>query len=1230
MLPLKLEINGFMSYGEKQIIDFEKLLRSGIFVIQGMTGAGKSTILDAITFALYGKVPRFKKKEIKSNFINHMRQEAKVMFEFVIKDIEEKTYRVERIISRSGGTDLRIWETVSGGYKEDRVYVGMKDGERRKALHLGYKVKDLEKYIEEKIIKLPYDIFIKTILLPQGEFAQLLNSRTADKVEIILKISGFEEQFNLIGDIAKREISKLKEEYERAKKEYDELKDLSEEDKKKMEYEVEKIEENIRNMEQKERSLSHLKDEILGTQSKLQGVSESLINLVDIKKIISQTYEIRKLRENILGLKAEYETYKILDDFISHIIMTIQEDSGKRVKHTIDKFYNGLSVFSHISQYIKDGSETIKGAISKLSHLISLLKEANTSIPQINILKQEIEKNPPYDELRKIIIEIMHMVREESGIEEEMKNKDNAIKSERAEMEKLTERKKLYEAQLGQEEQKISDIKQKLDKLKMEDLALEIRRKLRRGEKCPVCGNIYAGLPEHDRVEYSAQIDHLESELKKSEEGKERIIMQIEKLRGQIEEKEKNIHRYENEKRNNEQKLLSLNERRRIKLNEIGKLYGKYADAIDILRDFIADSTDELVTPQDILEKYGNIIEKLEQKSQEISKKQQEIMRKQRELGRKIEGIKSIISFIKDDCIPRLKPITNEITTFLSKISDFEKEMEELLSALSETYAKIRVFIDETYDKFPYSEKMQEQIKKLIESVSANPLSSISEINEKTNQIIDKCKLHKDAHIHRDAHISFSSIENMEKLIYSLFALIEKVERYMEMMEGKNEIMEGKSERDRSPDGSPSIDISIFEGIIGELINAKKLLEQDAIELSKKERLSDVFDLTRAIKEEWNNIAVKLYTVRDKNIGKKIGELREGMERMERAISELMTRRREYTKMLKREGSQVVGKIKDICREIDLILPGIVDLNKKHFNQNELQNKLSEIDVLDISESEIDRKIDEFVENKIFDSIAYYMNSLYNLVEGLRAKLKEHSDAVNRELEELSIEKRNLIRYEAEIKFKVGELEKKLKRKIELEDKIPSITAELDILDVIYNDFALSGGFKSFVSAVFLENVVNYASDILSELSTGRYSFVLKGMGSTQRGKQEGNISSGSDITLLSPEIRIYDSYYDAERMPESLSGGETFIASLSLALALAYGLMERASTKFRCFFIDEGFGSLDQNSLDLVINSLEKLAGKGIHLGIISHVESMKNVDYFAKLIVERDKRGFSKIIQE
>ena len=101
MKPIYLEFNGLNSFSSTAKIDFTKLLQGGVFGVFGATGSGKSSILDAIHFALYGTVDRASETDC----INHNSDKMSVIFEFeILQDGTRKRYRIERERRRKNGT----------------------------------------------------------------------------------------------------------------------------------------------------------------------------------------------------------------------------------------------------------------------------------------------------------------------------------------------------------------------------------------------------------------------------------------------------------------------------------------------------------------------------------------------------------------------------------------------------------------------------------------------------------------------------------------------------------------------------------------------------------------------------------------------------------------------------------------------------------------------------------------------------------------------------------------------------------------------------------------------------------------------------------------------------------------------------------------------------------------------------------------------------------------------
>ena len=151
--------------------------------------------------------------------------------------------------------------------------------------------------------------------------------------------------------------------------------------------------------------------------------------------------------------------------------------------------------------------------------------------------------------------------------------------------------------------------------------------------------------------------------------------------------------------------------------------------------------------------------------------------------------------------------------------------------------------------------------------------------------------------------------------------------------------------------------------------------------------------------------------------------------------------------------------------------------------------------------------------------------------------------------------------------------------------------------------------FKNFVLAMYFREVTRRASAHLSRMSDGRY--YLK--------PDEGQASGRGKIGL---GLRVLDAWTGQDRPTATLSGGEKFLTSISLALGLADSIREQnGGVSLDAVFIDEGFGSLDDEALDRVITVLDKIRGSRV-IGIVSHVAGLK-ARIPARIEVEKTASG-------
>ena len=153
----------------------------------------------------------------------------------------------------------------------------------------------------------------------------------------------------------------------------------------------------------------------------------------------------------------------------------------------------------------------------------------------------------------------------------------------------------------------------------------------------------------------------------------------------------------------------------------------------------------------------------------------------------------------------------------------------------------------------------------------------------------------------------------------------------------------------------------------------------------------------------------------------------------------------------------------------------------------------------------------------------------------------------------------------------------------------------------------------SYVLGAEFERILQSASLHLDRMSEGRYGMVF----SDHRAKGS---RSGGGLNL-----EITDTWTGEPREASSLSGGESFLASLSLALGLAEVVQaNNGGIELDTLFIDEGFGTLDAETLDMVMGTIESLRDSGRTIGLISHVEEMKN-RIPAQIVVEKGQNGSS-----
>lgn len=351
MKPIKLSIEGVFSYRTRQEIDFTKLSSEGIFGIFGNTGSGKSSIVEAIIFALYGKIERVSGKQI--DLINLQSNKAVIDFEF---EVSGKAYRVVVNLTRT-----------SSGHSTKKLFYQKQEGQYR-AME--------EKISGEQLTGLSYDNFCRVVIIPQGKFQDFLTLTSGERTKMLKEIFPSLKKYDLSNTLRA-----MREETEGMQKEkMGQLNSYSE-------YTIEALNERKEQYAVVEQQYKDLEILIKNLKKDLDS-RKTLFDAFKKQEELSQNFNRLKLNEeNISALKDRLDQYRKTNRVFGSLL-TKYDDLLLRKKRTSD-------LFSELSLQVAD-LEKKKQSLEE--ELVALQKE-NEQTP---LQQQEADNLKTLADLREL------------------------------------------------------------------------------------------------------------------------------------------------------------------------------------------------------------------------------------------------------------------------------------------------------------------------------------------------------------------------------------------------------------------------------------------------------------------------------------------------------------------------------------------------------------------------------------------------------------------------------------------------------------------------------------------------------------------------------------------------------------------------------------------------------------------------------------------------------------
>ena len=491
MKPLRLELSGFTCFREKTLVSFEDL---NLFAIAGPTGSGKSSILDAIVYALYGQTPRLGSKGL-NVLLNPEAESLEVVFEFAVG---EQIYRVSRVLRqlKSGNAkqEIRVEEQAEGVYKQF-ADVGLKEmGERL-----------------NKIIGLDYDSFVRAVLLPQGAFDEFLRGSNSKRIELLIRLLGLERVTDMqreAGQRAKAAKAQITYIDEQLQQDYSEVTPDAIRAKKD---EVTRLESRITELS---KTRSRLNEQV-SAQQEVKGLLDELAKLrASLETLNERQSEMDSNREHIAQAEAAEKILPLIEQYerVSERLKRSEEEQVG-LESTLSKSKMALAEAADAAQIATSHAEELPELARRLEDLAAVrprmqqLKSLGGSLSlatnkQSNVSFNEDDwqalstREAQLPQLKGALAREKAAADKLSNLEKELGQiRQNVSETEtqlKDIMTKGTQAKEKVEAL----ETEITKLERELQTAKLADEAAHLRAHLVEGEACPVCAQNVDALPE--------------------------------------------------------------------------------------------------------------------------------------------------------------------------------------------------------------------------------------------------------------------------------------------------------------------------------------------------------------------------------------------------------------------------------------------------------------------------------------------------------------------------------------------------------------------------------------------------------------------------------------------------------------------------------------------------------------------------------------------------------------
>ncbi|MBL4746164.1 MAG: AAA family ATPase [Flavobacteriaceae bacterium] len=1197
MKILKIELQNLYSLKSEEVIcidlDSSQFKDVGLYAITGPTGAGKTTILDAITIALYHQVPRFKQANIKAGLkdvISYGARDAMARVLFKNKEIVYEASWYMRLVSKNGKVLGKPQEEV-----------------RLKNITEGRIIAEKKREVQEAVVRvtqLDYNQFLRSVMLAQGEFASFLSANSKDKGTLLEQITG-EEIYKKIGEVITRKAG---------------------EERKKLEQIRSKINsDDILAIEEKKELLV----EQLGKNEESKEIEERLHAL----EVVKNWYEISKNlqveisdneHENVALQKNKEKHYQVFDQLSGHDKAAVFKDSLDALKGLDEQYREKKHV-----------GEEFKSSLSALLPSVALSKK-ETEEAKKNVEDEEKNFDLWLPKLERVARMETMMIATKDSIAKNVDKLNRFLEDEQAFEKKIVTLERLSEGA------KIDEINlnQYLDKNSLMEKVAPFFNQWNQ--------QLYLlHSKDKERLELTKMVTDKQGEVSKLgvviadsvlEKKKEDTVLEV--LLASLDKVKKEVL-------NADLKLLLVDKGRlNTDLNKGIALFNLAENFAE--NKLLIESSNKGIEQTALLE--VTIREKIKiALARELEFKiQVSDAEKIVQLELEIQGFEAERLKLKEGEACNLCGATAHpyVSTYLSStVSKSQKTLEKRREVAIE-HQRVILFLNiekgkEGSNMEGFTKRLEElsllQVSLLKKAMVLNPTSKLDDmlsIKKRNGQLEEQLQ----------------ALDSQVKLAQEFIAKKSAVESAYANQYEKNVQLKGR--------------ISTF-------MSQKELLQKDIERKNKDidTLLKQLQGIDKELQHSFSNFDFDIpkpsetvrFVGRLEKALETYKERKEALQKVEQVLSELalkiksgreaLEKQRGDTVLLQKEQANHAIEFSKLEADRYLLLPREVGLEKQHHMLK--VSKKASVDLLEYHQKEFhvlkdkQAKTEGLVQGNVKD-----LEKIEPALAFVKISLEEEigkSDFLNKEAvitallskeikAELEVIKDQIEKASTEISALKERLQLKLKKHnslrlfdtslLEMREQLLSLKVTKDLVLLRMGEITqifkkeaviisrnkgvfeaikeqekslkkwsdliqLLGGskdaFNTYVQRLTLQNLIAFANIHLFKLNK-RYSL-----------KMNQDYKPGEELNF-----NLIDHYQtDQVRYVDTSSGGEKFIISLALAL----GLSDLASNNVNIdsLFIDEGFGTLDSATLETVISSLETLQSQGKMIGIISHVDNLK-----------------------